>query len=87
MPVKDIAARIKGEINYGNGRKENRPDLAMRFWGESGSASFPRKSLDTWFVTENKRWGDLAGRSGHRSPGEPDQPVRPVAEGGHGAWP
>ncbi len=61
VPVKDIAARIKGEINYGNGRQESRPDLAMRFWGENGSASFPWKSLDTWFVTENKRWGYLAG--------------------------
>lgn len=61
VPVADIAARIKGEINYGNGRAENRPDLAMRFWGENGSASFPWKSLDTWFVTENKRWGYLPG--------------------------
>lgn len=61
VPVADIAARIKGEINYGNGRMENRPDLAMRFWGEAGSASFPWKSLDTWFVTENKRWGYLPG--------------------------
>ena len=61
VPVADIAARIKGEINYGNDRMENRPDLAMRFWGEAGSASFPWKSLDTWFVTENKRWGYLPG--------------------------
>jgi nitrate/nitrite transport system substrate-binding protein len=61
VPVADIAARIKGEINYGNGRVESRPDLAMRFWGENGSASFPWKSLDTWFITENKRWGILPG--------------------------
>jgi nitrate/nitrite transport system substrate-binding protein len=33
----------------------------MRFWGENGSTSFPWKSLDTWFVTENKRWGILPG--------------------------
>lgn len=61
VPVADIAARIKGEINYGNGREESRPDLAMRFWGENGSASFPWKSLDSWFITENKRWGYLPG--------------------------
>lgn len=61
VPVSDIEGRIKGEINYGNGRVESRPDLAMRFWGESGSASFPWKSLDTWFVTENQRWGYLPG--------------------------
>jgi len=61
VPVEDIAARIKGEINYGNGRKESRPDLAMRFWGENGTASFPWKSLDSWFVIENQRWGYLPG--------------------------
>jgi nitrate/nitrite transport system substrate-binding protein len=29
----------------------------MKFWGQSGEASYPWKSLDTWFVTENIRWG------------------------------
>jgi nitrate/nitrite transport system substrate-binding protein len=29
----------------------------MKFWGEGGSVSYPWKSLDTWFVTENIRWG------------------------------
>jgi nitrate/nitrite transport system substrate-binding protein len=33
----------------------------MRCWGENGSTSFPWKSLDTWFVTENQRWGTLPG--------------------------
>ena len=61
VPVSDIEGRIKGEINYGNGRVESRPDLAMRFWGENGSASFPWKSLDTWFAVENQRWGTLPG--------------------------
>ncbi len=59
VPVEDIAGRIKGDIDYGNGRSESRPDLAMRFWGENGSTSYPWKSLDTWFITENKRWGTL----------------------------
>jgi nitrate/nitrite transport system substrate-binding protein len=61
VPVADIDGRIKGEINYGNGRVESRPDLAMRFWGENGSASYPWKSLDTWLVIENQRWGTLPG--------------------------
>jgi nitrate/nitrite transport system substrate-binding protein len=61
VPVEDIIGRIKGDINYGNGRKESHPELAMRFWGENGSASYPWKSLDTWFITENKRWGILPG--------------------------
>jgi nitrate/nitrite transport system substrate-binding protein len=58
VPVADIITRIKGQINYGNGRIETRPDLAMKFWGD-GSTSYPWKSLDAWFITENKRWGTL----------------------------
>ena len=57
VPVADIIGRIKGEVNYGLGRKVSDPRLAMKFWGESGSSSYPWKSLDSWFITENKRWG------------------------------
>ncbi len=57
VPVADIIGRIKGEINYGLDRKVNDPKLAMKFWGENGSTSYPYKSLDTWFITENIRWG------------------------------
>jgi nitrate/nitrite transport system substrate-binding protein len=57
VPVADIIGRIKGEINYGLGRKVSDPKLAMKFWGEGGAVSYPWKSLDTWFVTENIRWG------------------------------
>ncbi len=56
VPVADIIGRIRGEINYGLGRKVNDPKLAMKFWGENGSSSYPWKSLDTWFITENIRW-------------------------------
>lgn len=61
VPVADIIGRIEGRINYGNGRVEDRPDLAMKFWGAAGETSYPWKSLDTWFVTENKRWGYFPG--------------------------
>jgi nitrate/nitrite transport system substrate-binding protein len=57
VPVADIIGRIRGEINYGLGRKVSDPKLAMRFWGEKGEVSYPWKSLDTWFVAENIRWG------------------------------
>ena len=57
VPVADIIGRLRGEINYGLGRKVSEPRLAMKFWGESGSVSYPWKSLDAWFVTENIRWG------------------------------
>jgi nitrate/nitrite transport system substrate-binding protein len=57
VPVADIIGRIRGEINYGNGRRVTDPKLAMKFWGANGEASYPWKSLDTWFITENMRWG------------------------------
>ena len=60
VPVSDIIGRIKGEINYGRGRKVNDPKLAMKFWGANGASSYPWKSLDTWLVTENIRWGKFA---------------------------
>ncbi|MFN3867879.1 MAG: CmpA/NrtA family ABC transporter substrate-binding protein [Hyphomicrobiaceae bacterium] len=60
VPVADIIGRIKGDINYGRGRIEKGTNLYMKYWGENGAASYPWKSLDTWFVTENIRWGKFA---------------------------
>jgi nitrate/nitrite transport system substrate-binding protein len=60
VPVADIIGRIKGDINYGLGRKVEGSNLLMKFWGENGSVSYPWKSLDIWFVTENMRWGKFA---------------------------
>ncbi len=57
VPVPDIIGRIKGDINYGNGRVAKGTNLLMKFWGERGEVSYPWKSLDTWFVAENIRWG------------------------------
>lgn len=57
VPVPDIIGRIRGDINYGNGRTAEGTDLLMKFWGEKGETSYPWKSLDTWFMTENIRWG------------------------------
>jgi nitrate/nitrite transport system substrate-binding protein len=58
VPVKDIIGRIKGDINYGNGRIETGTDLKMKFW--AGGASYPFQSHDSWFVAENMRWGTFA---------------------------
>jgi nitrate/nitrite transport system substrate-binding protein len=55
VPVKDIIGRIKGDINYGNGRTETGTDLKMKFW--AGGASYPFQSHDSWFIAENMRWG------------------------------
>jgi nitrate/nitrite transport system substrate-binding protein len=58
VPVKDILGRLKGDINYGNGRVAHGTDLYMKFW--ASGASYPFKSHDMWFMVENVRWGKLA---------------------------
>ncbi|MGR8965372.1 CmpA/NrtA family ABC transporter substrate-binding protein (plasmid) [Rhizobium leguminosarum] len=57
VPTKDVLGRLKGDINYGNGREVKATDLYMKFWKDG--ASYPFKSHDTWFMTENIRWGNL----------------------------
>jgi nitrate/nitrite transport system substrate-binding protein len=58
VPPKDVVGRLKGDINYGNGRNIKGTDLYRKFWRDQ--ASFPFKSHDAWFVTENIRWGTFA---------------------------
>ncbi len=70
VPVPDIIGRIRGDINYGRGRVEKATNLLMKFWGENGDVSYPWKSLDRWFVTENIRWGKF----------EPDIDVRALVD-------
>ncbi|ACE94754.1 nitrate ABC transporter substrate-binding protein [Rhizobium phaseoli] len=57
VPTKDVLGRLKGDVNYGNGREAKATDLYMKFWKDG--ASYPFKSHDTWFMTENIRWGNL----------------------------
>lgn len=56
-PVKDILERAKGNFDFGNGRTLQASPLLMKFWRED--ASYPFKSHDTWFITENMRWGKI----------------------------
>ena len=58
VPAKDIIERSKGNIDFGDGRPvvQNSP-LAMKFWTDN--ASYPYKSHDLWFMTENIRWGNI----------------------------
>jgi nitrate/nitrite transport system substrate-binding protein len=58
VPPKDVLGRLRGDINYGNGRDVKGTDLFMKFWKDH--ASYPFKSHDSWFVTENIRWGTFA---------------------------
>jgi nitrate/nitrite transport system substrate-binding protein len=53
----DILGRLKGDIDYGNGKTVTASPLMMKFWRDQ--ASFPFKSHDAWFLAENVRWGKL----------------------------
>jgi nitrate/nitrite transport system substrate-binding protein len=57
-PPADILERVKGNFDMGTGRTLSASPLLMKFWREN--ASFPYKSHDKWFITENIRWGKFA---------------------------
>ena len=57
VPVGDINSRLRGDINYGNGRTVASSNLRMKFWSRGGASSYPWKSLDTWFVAERTSAG------------------------------
>ena len=53
----DILGRLKGDIDYGNGKTASASPHVMKFWRDQ--ASFPFESHDSWFLTENQRWGRI----------------------------
>jgi len=58
VPPADILPRSKGDIDYGDGRVVSASPLKMKFWADH--ASYPFKSHDLWFLTEDIRWGVFA---------------------------
>jgi nitrate/nitrite transport system substrate-binding protein len=58
VPVTDIIDRLKGKVDYGDGRPvvDNSP-YVMHFWDKN--ASYPYKSHDLWFLNEDVRWGTI----------------------------
>ncbi len=57
VPAKDILERAKGNFVFGDGRVDDGSKHVMKFWNEN--ASYPFKSHDLWFLTEDIRWGYL----------------------------
>ncbi|MEB3179921.1 MAG: CmpA/NrtA family ABC transporter substrate-binding protein [Nostocaceae cyanobacterium] len=56
VPFTDIIDRSQGKFDYGTGRVEDySKTLMMKHWQDN--ASYPYKSHDLWFLTENIRWG------------------------------
>ena len=57
VPVTDIQDRLAGNFNMGDGRVIKNAPFKMKFFAQN--ASFPYKSHDLWFLTEDQRWGKL----------------------------
>ncbi|MEA5449850.1 CmpA/NrtA family ABC transporter substrate-binding protein [Leptolyngbya sp. CCNP1308] len=57
VPFDDIIDRSQGKYDFGLGQAEELPDLMQKYWNDN--ASYPFKSHDLWFLTENIRWGYL----------------------------
>ena len=55
VPPADILPRSKGDIDYGDGRVVTGYANRMKFW--AANASYPFRSHDLWFLTEDIRWG------------------------------
>ena len=53
----DIIGRLKGDVDYGNGKTVSASPHTMKFWRDA--TSFPFKSHDAWFLAENMRWGKV----------------------------
>lgn len=56
-PFNDVVDRLKGNFDYGTGRIVQDSPEQMRYWKDF--ASYPFKSHDLWFITEDIRWGYL----------------------------
>jgi len=56
VPVADVTDRMKGRFDYGiPGKVMEKSPYVMRYWGDH--ASYPFRSHDLWFITEDTRWG------------------------------
>ena len=73
VPAADILGRLKGDINYGNGRVAKATGQEMKFWCKD-DASYPFKSHDTWFLTENIRWGKFEPTTDVKAPRRQGEP-------------
>jgi nitrate/nitrite transport system substrate-binding protein len=62
VPIGDILPRLQGAVDFGDGRAVKGSPHVMKFWADN--ASFPFKSHDLWFLTENVRWGNLPQSTG-----------------------
>lgn len=58
-PPEIILGRLKGEYDYGDGRKKNDPNY-MIF--SSRGCNYPQPKYATWWLTQFRRWGMVEGK-------------------------
>ena len=56
-PFADVVERMRGNFDYGNGKVVENSPFIMHYWADH--ASYPFRSHDLWFLTEDIRWGYL----------------------------
>lgn len=56
-PFSDVVERMRGNFDYGNGKVVQNSPFIMHYW--ANHASYPFRSHDLWFLTEDIRWGYL----------------------------
>jgi len=56
-PVADIVGRLRGEFDFGHGKKVTNTKQIMKFWRDNASFAWP--SHDAYMLYENIRWGKL----------------------------
>jgi hypothetical protein len=61
VPVEDIIGRSSGKIDFGTGEVIENFPYSMKFWRDN--ASYPYKSHDLWFLTEDIRWGYIPAKT------------------------
>ena len=52
---------MRGDFDYGTGRVVKDSPFRMQYWNDF--ASYPFRSHDQWFLTENIRWGQLPAKT------------------------
>ena len=80
-PTSSTASRAT--FDYGTGKVVEKSPHMMRFWQDF--ASYPFKSHDLWFVTEDIRWGKFEPERRCQGAGRQSEPRGSLARGGQGA--
>jgi nitrate/nitrite transport system substrate-binding protein len=58
-PPEIILGRMKGEIDYGDGRVMSEPEFCMKF--SDRNCNYPQPKFATWWLTQVRRWGMVEG--------------------------